>query len=302
MPDWKPASSVPELYSLKSESPTAAASPAPTPATQSQAENPYAAPTTDWNEASPTSGGELTDLEEIVPGSQPLDIGACISRGFELTKRHFGNILVIGIIMIAISIATSAIMGFVDSLLGWGAPTFEEITGNQEFDEAFAQFSNSGSLLNQVVCTVVDTFLGLGITRIALNIVSGQPFTIGLLFSQGAKTIRAVIAELLFGLMLAVGFLLLIFPGIYLALRFGQYKNAIVDKDMEIFDAFGYSARITEGNKLPILGLFILCMLIVIAGVIALLVGLLFAIPLVTLASIVAYRWMQYGQISVQDR
>jgi uncharacterized membrane protein len=99
-----------------------------------------------------------------------------------------------------------------------------------------------------------------------------------------------------------VGLILLIIPGIYLALRFGQYENAIVDKDLGVFDAFSYSSRITAENKLPLVGLFILCFLIVVAGAIALLVGLLFAVPLATLAPLVAYRWMQHGSASVADR
>lgn len=244
----------------------------------------------------------MGELEEIIPGSHPLDIGACISRAFELTKRHFGILLVIGIVMIAISGAASLIMGLIDDALGWSQADVQSITGNSDADEVISGISDQGSILNRIVCGLVDAFLGLGITRIGLNVVSGQPFTIGLLFSQGGKTIRAFVAKFLYGLMVGFGLLLLIFPGIYLALRYSQFENAIVDKDMGIFDAFSYSSRITAENKLPLAGLYILCFLILIAGAIALLVGLLFAIPLTTLASIVTYRWLQYGAASVQEQ
>lgn len=312
MTDWQAISSIPELAPTPSGVPgsmaditssgrdeatvTSPQSPGQDPA------NPYSAPVSDMSQ-NPIDSSGMIGLEEIIPGSEPLNIGACISRAFELTKRHFGMLLVIGIIMMAISVGASMVMGFVDGLLDWGqAAMLPDVTGNEDIDDALNELASQGSFLNQIVCGIVDTFLGLGIVRIGLNVVSGKPFEIAMLFSQGGKTLRAFLGEILFGLMVGVGLILLIIPGIYLALRYGQYKNAIVDKDMGLFDAFSYSARITAGNKMPLAGLFILCFLIVIAGAIALLVGLLFAVPLVTLAPIIAYRWMQYGSNSVQER
>lgn len=311
MTDWQPISSIAELApapsgvsgSMASSDPANAAVPSSQAAPTQGSLNPYSAPVSDMGQPNSVGQPGVDDLEEIIPGSEPIDIGACISRAFELTKRHFGMLLVIGIVMMAISVGASMVMGLIDGLLGWGQEAvLPDMTGNPDLDGALNELASQGSFLNQIVCAIVDTFLGLGIIRIGLNVVSGKPFEIGMLFSQGGKTIRAFLGEILFGLMVGIGLILLIFPGIYLALRYGQYKNAIVDKDMGLFDAFSYSARITAENKLSLAGLFILCFLIVIAGAIALLVGLLFALPLVTLAPLIAYRWMQYGTASVQER
>ena len=317
MADWQPISSIAAL--APSSAPPSASmadvtsgaapqaapappSPAPAPEPTDTPVNPYSTPASDMGQQTELGQGGMDDLQEIIPGSQPLDITGCIGRGFELTKRHFGTLLVIGIIMFAISAGASLIMGLIDSAAGWGQSSPETITGDPDMDEIIAGISDQGSLLNRLVCGLVDAFLGLGITRIALNIVSGQAYSIAMLFSQGGKTIRVFIAKFLYGLMVGFGFLLLIVPGIYFAIRYSQYENAIVDKDMGIFDAFSYSSKITQENKMSLLGFYILGFLIIVAGAIALLVGLLFAIPLYILSTIVVYRWLQYGSASVTDR
>ena len=90
MKDWVPAGQVDSLF----------AGPAAAPADPA---NPYAPP-----QSSPThpSSDRIT-LDEITPGSEPIDAGACVKRGFELTKRHFGNILLVGLVYIGIMIAVT---------------------------------------------------------------------------------------------------------------------------------------------------------------------------------------------------
>jgi uncharacterized membrane protein len=148
---------------------------------------------------------------------------------------------------------------------------------------------------------VLSTFLSLGATRIGLNLVSGKEVNAGMLFGEGRKLLRAIGASILFGLAVAVGLLLLIVPGIYIALRYGQFLAAIVDRDLGIFESFNYSSSLTTNNRLLLLGMWILCVLIILAGFIACGVGLIFAIPVVWLTSMVAYRWMQYGHRAAMD-
>jgi hypothetical protein len=137
--------------------------------------------------------------------------------------------------------------------------------------------------------------------RIGLNVVSGKAFSVGMLFGQGDKLFRGFFGGILFGIMVAIGLLLLIVPGIYLALRYGQYMNAIVDKNMGIMDSFAYSSRITENNRMNVFVIALFAILISVAGCLAFIVGILFAYPMTVVMWIVAYRWMQYGGRTVLD-
>jgi hypothetical protein len=294
MKDWVPAGKVEGLFAAAPASPDL---PASDPA------NPYSAPQSTWVAPAPSPG---IGLPEIIHGSEPIDLGGCIKRGFELTKRQFGIILLVGLVYIGVSIGASVVLGLVDAALGWGTQTvsynFPENSSSP--GGVYYQFmanQQSGSIPNMILSQVLSTFLSLGAARIGLNLVSGKEVAVGMLFCEGRKLLRAIGASILFGLAVAIGILLLIVPGIYIALRYGQYMVAIVDRDLGIFESFSYSSALTTNNRLLLLGLWVLSALIVLAGLIACGVGLIFAIPMVWLTSMVAYRWMQYGHRAAMD-
>jgi len=88
---------------------------------------------------------------------------------------------------------------------------------------------------------------------------------------------------ILYGLMIAIGFLLLIAPGIYLAMRYGHCLTAMVDRDLGIMDSFQYSLSISTNNRLNLFLLSLLGIFITFAGCLVLCVGLLFALPVIWL-------------------
>jgi uncharacterized membrane protein len=137
--------------------------------------------------------------------------------------------------------------------------------------------------------------------RIWLNLVSGKQATVGMIFGEGGKLFTAVVTSILFGFAVAIGFLLLIVPGVYIALRYGQFMTAIVDKNLGIMDSLSYSSSITTNNRMPIFLFWLLAMLVMIAGLLALCVGVFVALPIVWLGAMVAYRWMQYGHRAAMD-
>jgi hypothetical protein len=302
MADWQPASqALPHLAST----PSLPAQPA--------ALNPYQAPVASDFHQEETGG--LPELVEVAPGTAALEVGGCISRAFELTKRHFGMIIAVGALYLAVSWGIGIACGIIEALVGGSGfnptgPMAQWIADSQNVElppeAATPTFGTplqiAVSLITNIIAQITSVFLSLGITRIGLNIVSGQPYNIGMMFSCGDRVLRAFGAGIIYGLAVFLGILLLIVPGIYIALKYGQYLNAIVDKNLGVFDSFKYSARLTEGQKGNLFLLGILSMLIVIAGVLALFVGLIFAYPLIWLASMVAYRWLQYGSAITRIR
>ncbi|MBK1828223.1 DUF4339 domain-containing protein [Haloferula rosea] len=302
MADWLPVASVPELASnFKKQDQRGPRQSEPTPPPPEES-NPYATPEVQSADHYPTDGSTLPEIE---PGSEPVDIAAILKASFEITKRHIGMLFIIGAIMISITLGVSILMGYIDTLIGYTpkeATDFGISTDNPDLDEAFADALDSGSLLNQIVSSLVGVFLGLGIFRVGLNIIDGRPYTIGSLFSQGALTFRAFLAQVLFGLLFGVGILLFVVPGIYILLRLGQYQFAIVDKHADVLGSFAYSSRITTGTKMPLFGLYIILFLINMLGAIPLFIGLVFTIPFSVVSMSLAYRWMQHGSAAVAPR
>lgn len=287
MKDWLPAGQVPQLFTAPP--PPVSGIPASDPA------NPYTAPASTWSESELAHLGEA--LPEIPPGSEPIDVMACVKRGIALTARNFPMILLVGLVYWGISLAAGVIFGLIDSALGW-APVPKQVVQQDGF---FFSYQQTGGPVAGVLNQILSIFLYLGVTRIGLNIVSGKPFSVGMLFGGGDKLLRAIGATILYYAMVAVGLVLLIVPGIYLAVRFGQYQVAIVDKDLGILESFAYSSSITTNNRMNLFVLALLSLLIFIAGCAALVVGIFFTIPVAWLSWMVAYRWMQHGHRAALD-
>ncbi len=282
MPNWLPAGQVPELMGAQQGSP-------------------LASPAFGQPFAYPLASGPIV---EISPGSEPLIPTACVKRAFDLTLRHLGPLIIIVVCLSVISWGATFVFEEIDKALGWDSPVQTvnpaPVTDPWEgFKIGYAEASLSVPMT--IISQILSVFLWLGATKIGLNAVSGKPFSIGTLFSGGKWLVRGFIGYLLYMAMIVVGLVLLIVPGIYLALRFGMYQAAIVDRNMGVIDAFKYSAQLTQKNVLNLFVIALFTFLIILAGCMALLVGLLFAYPMIWLMWMVAYRWLQYGGRAVMD-
>jgi len=294
MKDWVIAGQVPGLCTPLAGTTSPPADPS----------NPYAAPTAGWNEVAQITAGE--SLEEIAPGSEPLDVMACAKRGFNLTVRHFGMILVIGIVYFGVTIGAGLVLGVMDSALGLTPQTVATPPALQSPTEVWVQtfataFQEQGSTLHQVLNQLLSLFLSIGLTRIGLNLVSGKPISVGMLFGGGRKLLPMLGGYIIFMAAFVVGMVLLIVPGIYIAMRYGQFFYAIVDRDLNIIDSFKYSSSITTNNRMNLFLVVLLYMAMGIAGILALCIGILFAMPVIWLTGVVAYRWLQYGHRAALD-
>jgi uncharacterized membrane protein len=96
--------------------------------------------------------------------------------------------------------------------------------------------------------------------------------------------------SILLALAVAIGFVLLIVPGIIFGLMFMFATFIVIERELGPIDALSESHRITRGHKWPLFGFVLLLLLINVLGVLALIVGLLVSIPVSTLAFVHAYR------------
>lgn len=283
MTDWTPASQVSALSGV--------ARPSAMPSYQ--ATQPF---------AYPTATGVF---EEIEPGSEPIIATACVKRGWDLTVKNLGSMLIVSLLYFLIAWLIERGMARADALLGLspGRDLPETLPPGASQWEGFKHgyLRESMSIPMTLLSNLVSVYLMLGFTKIGLNLVSGKPFRIGMLFGGGKWLLHGYLGYISYLLMISVGLVFFIFPGIYLMMRFGMYQNAIVDKNLSFIAAFKYSSKITKGNKTSLFVLFLFSFGIMLAGCIALIVGMLFAYPVIWLSWTVAYRWMQYGGRAVLD-
>ncbi|MBI2621451.1 MAG: hypothetical protein HYW63_02275 [Candidatus Levybacteria bacterium] len=146
------------------------------------------------------------------------------------------------------------------------------------------------AVLVSLAFTVITLFLEIGAIKIFLKLVDGQKAEITELWAYPQYLLRMIGASILFGLIVLAGFILLIIPGIYLAIRLQFYSFYIVDKNEGVIDSLQKSWKVTQGNVINLFLFMLLLVALNILGALALLVGLLVTIPVSFIAVTLLYR------------
>jgi uncharacterized membrane protein len=200
-----------------------------------------------------------------------------IGFGWNKFKDNVGPILVGVLIVLVVSIVVNILAGIVSG--GGGSP----------FGPEAMEFSVAGLLAN-LVSTAVSVVLSAVFARAALDVVDGRPFDFMGAFGR-LNLVNVLIAALLVSVIVTIGFLLLVIPGLVALFLTWFTTLFIVDDDAESpVKAIGDSVKLISSNVGDALLLALLSILVMIAGVIALVVGLVVAYPVVAIASAYAYR------------
>lgn len=235
------------------------------PPPQDRLENPYQSPV---SVVGPTGA---VIVEPISPGT--LDITDVYTRTWRIFKREMG--ICIGVVMTAyvlnlgVSFAIQGILALINTRLE--APELAIV------------------LAHQVIAGVFGIWLISGQFNFLLRLARGQDAPFSLLFSGGKWLLPLTGAYLLYLLVVVVGFLLLIVPGVILGLMFSQFWFLIVDRDMGVLEAFKTSRAITSGNKLMLFVLYLTIFPLSLAGLCTCGIGLIFIIPFIALLFTVSY-------------
>src|SRR4030042_3338766 len=153
-----------------------------------------------------------------------------------------------------------------------------------------SNFGVLGSFITGVVNWVVTASITLGFVNVALKLIDKKKVEYkDLFFQDWGLVFMYIITNLIRTIIIIVGFILLIVPGIIFAIKLQFVDYLIVDKKMGI-DSLSKSWQMTKGVKLNLFLFWILLALINIAGALLLLVGLFITIPLSMVATAYVYR------------
>jgi hypothetical protein len=121
------------------------------------------------------------------------------------------------------------------------------------------------------------SFLYTGyVVKLVQDVRDGKrDFTVGELFTHASPyVVTLVLNGLLAGIAIAIGFVLLIVPGLILLTIWSVISPSIVVEDKGVFDAFGRSRELVRGHGWNVFGAIVLAFLIVFAvGLVASIIG-----------------------------
>jgi len=200
---------------------------------------------------------------------KPFYIGQSLSWGWETFKANVGYlILIVLIVWLA-----SAVFSIPSSFSGRSAPL----------------------LIFNVLSFIVGIFVSIALIKISLRFLDNGGNDFNDLVMGYPYFLNMLVGSILYGLLVLAGFILLIVPGIYWALKYQFYGFLIVDQNMQPVDAIKRSGHMTQGSKWHLLGFWLAAFGVNLLGAIACGIGLFVTFPLTYLAHAHIYRSLAYA-------
>lgn len=191
------------------------------------------------------------------PMMQPIpeaSYGGAFAHGWQMMKKHFVELLVVILLQMLLSIP----FGF----------------GNWFADEQSLDFSLY-SLFNIAYGLLVMAPVSFGSSWVFLKAVRGESFKAWEIFYAFQNLANVILAILLTYILVIIGLVFLIVPGIIIACKLAFVPYLVTDQKMDATQAIRTSWEWTKGYGWTLFGMGIMSFFIAIAGVICLIVGVI---------------------------
>ncbi|UCD06438.1 MAG: hypothetical protein JSV98_04200 [candidate division WOR-3 bacterium] len=146
------------------------------------------------------------------------------------------------------------------------------------------------SFLFRIIGWAANIIVSIGMTVIALKFLDNQDPRFEDLFSFKPYFWKYLGASILMVIIVWVGIILFVIPGVYWALKFQFFGYFVVEQGRDPVEAMRMSSRITQSVKWKLFGFGLVLALINIVGTICLFIGLLVTVPVTLLAFSFVYR------------
>lgn len=199
--------------------------------------------------------------------TQKFGVIEAVSYGVRTFIDHF--MLIVGGIIIAASAYFFIRMALLTALATYIFSNISHIIINTfiwgKIDFAFFKLIPPHFYLFYGLCELFLFLIYYGFTagmiRMLINIHDKNTGNVSDLFSRFYLAPRLWITSILYGLIILGGFILLIVPGIFFAIRFSLYDFFTVDADAGILNSLRYSYRATAHHAFRLLGVIFLLFL-----------------------------------------
>jgi uncharacterized membrane protein len=214
--------------------------------------------------SAPVAGPELaegTGGQSPKSTSKAVDIGACLNRAWDLYMKEFGALFGVTFLVMVL-------------------------------DTAFLYATRQVSFYTGIymVNALIQTPLTAGLFWFYLKKIRGETAGVeDLLAGYRMAAMPLVLAALVQGLLIGIGTLFCVLPGLFLGLIWAFTTPLIIDKRLEFWPAMETSRIAVMQDIVPFLLLFLLATGIFLSGILACGVGFIFTAPLSLLVVAYAY-------------
>jgi uncharacterized membrane protein len=200
-------------------------------------------------------------------------IADAFSHGWQKTKQHFWLTAGVLVSYAAISIAIGRV----------GEMAKENVVLN---------------IIAFMISIALGVAIKIGFTRYFLN-ADEDKGSYNDLYTMGGVFFTYFVAYVLLSLITVAGLFLLVVPGIIIALIYFFVPTLIIDRGLEVGEAFKESAAMTKGHRLHLLGFALVSVLLNFVGVLVVVVGLLVTVPVTCFGGVYIYRKLLGAEMPV---
>ncbi len=145
-------------------------------------------------------------------------------------------------------------------------------------------------LVQQLVTGLLITPLWVGLIFVGVAIASDRPAKPASIFSWYGLALKLLFTYLLMGFMIMLGTLLLVLPGIYLAVSYQLALPLVADKNLGPWQALETSRKAVTRKWFTFFGLWLLALLAILGSTILLGIPLIWVLPAALIGLGIVYR------------
>lgn len=160
--------------------------------------------------------------------------------------------------------------------------------------------ANTMTFVGGLLSLILGAIFSLGYYKNIFQTLDGIEPQFSAYGQQASKILTYIIANIIYSLIVCIGIIFFIVPGVYLGLRLQFFICLIVEEDAGIIDSLKRSWEITDGHTMNLLFLFLAQIVIAIVGLILLIVGLFVAAPLIITIQCNVFRILN-NPLSIED-
>lgn len=202
------------------------------------------------------------NVDSIVQQGYTVKIGDYIQRGWGIMQQNLGGFIGFTVILVLISMIPAVLPAVLGERLG---------------------------PLASLAVNIISPVLMAGFLIVAFKILKQQATSFNDFFQGFNNFLPIFLTSLLVGIFVFLGFLVLILPGIFLAVAYAFSIPFVVGRRFDFWEAMESSRKVISKNWFSMFGFLFVLFLLNLVGALLLGVGLLFTIPLSYCAIAVAF-------------
>jgi hypothetical protein len=220
--------------------------------------------------------GEMGSLESGIAGDYPLEVRDVIGEAWQRSNGKKGTLWIAIIMYLAILMVLSFVLNLFSGAPPAPAGAMPE--------------TSPASLFQQLVTGLVATPLWVGIVFIGVAVARNRPAAPKSIFSWYDLTLKLFFTYLLMGLLILLGTMLLVLPGIYLAVSYQLALPLVADKRLGPWQAMEASRKAVTRRWFTFFILWLIGAAAILLSMVLVGIPLIWVLPVFIIAIGIVYR------------